>query len=366
MTTDLDLNLDYQLALEPGLDELGIGLIGAGFIIRDCHLPAYAQAGFRVVGICSRSPERAAETAELRNVPCVYRDYHELLADRDVQVVDVGVPPQFQPAIIREVVKHAGHVRGILAQKPLAMSLAEGRKIVELCEEAGIVLAVNHNMRHDQSVRACKDVLNRGWLGEPVLGTIDMRAIPHWMPWSRELHSLSTWIMSIHHLDCFRYWFGNPCRVMASTRPDPRTTFSHTDGLNLYILEFANGCRASSWDDVWTGPIREGSQGDIGIRWRVEGNEGLARGTIGWPSYPAHTPSTLDFTTKARGDYWFQPRWPEAWFPEAFRGTMGELLLALSRGRELGISGRDNLKTLELVEAVYQSAREHRVVELAP
>jgi predicted dehydrogenase len=366
MTTDLDLNLDYQLALEPGLDELGIGLIGAGFIIRDCHLPAYAQAGFRVVGICSRSPERAAETAELRNVPCVYRDYHELLADRDVQVVDIGVPPQFQPAIIREVVKHAGHVRGILAQKPLAMSLAEGRKIVELCEEAGIVLAVNHNMRHDQSVRACKDILNRGWLGEPVLGTIDMRAIPHWMPWSRELHSLSTWIMSIHHLDCFRYWFGNPCRVMASTRPDPRTTFPHTDGLNLYILEFANGCRASSWDDVWTGPVREGSQGDIGIRWRVEGNDGLARGTIGWPSYPAHTPSTLDFTTKARGDYWFQPRWPEAWFPEAFRGTMGELLLALAHGRELGISGRDNLKTLELVEAVYQSAREHRMVELAP
>src|SRR5882724_4303504 len=111
MTTGLDLDLDYQLKLEPGLDEFGIGLIGAGFIIRDCHLPAYAQAGFRVVGICSRSPERAAETAELRGVPCVYRDYHELLADRDVQVVDIGVPPQFQPAIIREVVKRAGHVR---------------------------------------------------------------------------------------------------------------------------------------------------------------------------------------------------------------------------------------------------------------
>ena len=45
MTTDLDLNLDYQLKLEPGLDRFGIGVIGAGFIIRDCHLPAYAQAG---------------------------------------------------------------------------------------------------------------------------------------------------------------------------------------------------------------------------------------------------------------------------------------------------------------------------------
>jgi predicted dehydrogenase len=362
MTPDLDL--DYQLKFEPVLDRFGIGLIGAGFIIRDCHLPAYAQAGFRVVGIASRTPERAAEVAVLRNVPRTYRDYGELLSDREVDVVDIGVPPQSQPAIIREVVRHADHVRGILAQKPLAMSCAEARDIVELCERAGIVLAVNQNMRHDQSVRACKDILSRGWLGEPVLGTIEMRAIPHWMPWSRELDSLSTWIMSIHHLDCFRYWFGDPERVIASTRPDPRTKFPHSDGLNLYILEFASGCRASSWDDVWTGPVREGTTGDIGIRWRVEGTEGLAQGTIGWPAYPLHTPSTLDFTTKAGGERWFQPRWPEAWFPEAFRGTMGELLLALARGRPLGISGRDNLKTLALVDAVYRSAHEHRVIEL--
>src|SRR5436190_6962992 len=157
MALPLDLDLDYQWKLEPGLDEYGIGLIGAGFIIRDCHLPAYAQAGFRVVGICSRNPARADEVAALRSVPTVYRDHHELLNDTDIQVVDIGVPPQFQPAIIREVVRRAPHVRGILAQKPLAMSFADGSEIVRLCEDAGVTLAVNQNMRHDQSVRACKD-----------------------------------------------------------------------------------------------------------------------------------------------------------------------------------------------------------------
>jgi predicted dehydrogenase len=359
----LNLDLDHQLTLEPGLDDFGIGVIGAGFIVRDCHLVAYAQAGFRVAGIVSRTRERAEEVAAARNVPRVYRDVSELLSDSAVQVVDVAVPPQHQLEIIRQVAKHGKHVRGILAQKPLAMSYPDAAEIVKLCDDAGITLAVNQNMRHDQSVRACKDLLTRGILGEPVLGTIDMRAIPHWMPWSRELHSLSTFIMSIHHLDCFRYWFGDPVRVMASTRPDPRTTFKHNDGINLYILEFASGCRATSCDDVWTGPVREGSQGDIGIRWRVEGTDGLARGTIGWPSYPAHTPSTLDFTTKQRGDYWFQPRWKEAWFPEAFQGTMGELLVALKHGTQPSISGQDNLNTIALVEAVYRSAREHRVVE---
>lgn len=361
----IDLELDHQLKLEPGLNEFGIAVVGAGFIIRDCHLVAYRQAGFRVVGITSRSPERAADVAEHAGLAAVYRDLGELLADSDVQVVDIGVPPQHQPAIIREIARRGRHVRGILAQKPLAMSLRDATEIVRICREAGIVLAVNQNMRHDQSVRGCKDLLNRGWLGEPVLATIDMRAIPHWMPWSRDLHSLSTFIMSIHHLDCFRYWLGNPVRVLASTGRDPRTTFPHSDGINLYILEYSSGCRASSWDDVWTGPVREGTQGDIGIRWRVEGTDGLARGTIGWPAYPAHTPSTLDFTTKQRGDYWFGPRWTEAWFPEAFQGTMGELLLALKHGTQPSISGADNLNTVALCEAVFRAARDHRVVDMS-
>ena len=358
------LDLDYEVPLDQDLNQFGIGVIGAGFIIRDCHLVAYQQAGFRVLGIASRSPQKAAEVALLRGIPTTYQHYLELLENPEIQILDIGVPPQHQPAIIREIVRRATHVRGILAQKPLAMSLSEAREIVHLCESAGITLAVNQNMRHDHSVRGCRDLLQRGLLGDPVLATIDMRAIPHWMPWSQDLHSLSTFVMSIHHLDCFRYWFGEPQRVMASTRPDPRTKFPHSDGINLYILEFANGSRASSWDDVWTGPVREGSQGDIGIHWRVEGTGGLARGTIGWPSYPAATPSTLDFTTRERGDYWLQPRWKQAWFPDAFRGTMGELLMAVKHQTQPPISGRDNLRTIELVEAVFTAAKDHRVVEL--
>ena len=122
-----------------------------------------------------------------------------------------------------------------------------------------MLLQVNQNMRYDQSVRALKTLLDRGTLGEPVLATIEMRAIPHWMPWAEGGRSLSTFIMSIHHLDTFRYWLGDPDRVLASTRPDPRTKFAHDDGINLYILEYENGARASAWDDVWTGPAREGA-----------------------------------------------------------------------------------------------------------
>jgi predicted dehydrogenase len=361
MDIPLDLNLDYLPRL-PRRRDVPIGVVGSGFIVRDCHLVAYRQAGFKVVAIASRTPDHARAVAALHAIPKVYADYRELLDDEEVEVVDVAVPPDQQLAIIRDAVMHNDHVRGILAQKPLAMNVHDAAQIVELCDAAGVKLAVNQNMRYDQSVRALKDILSRGWLGEPVLGTIEMRAIPHWMPWSEQLHSLSTYIMSIHHLDTFRYWFGDPDRVMASTRPDPRTRFPHSDGINLYILEYDSGCRAAAWDDVWTGPAREGSESDIYIRWRVEGTDGLARGTIGWPSYPARTPSTLDFTTKRRPGYWFAPRWKEVWFPDAFVGTMAQLLCAIEGDADPEISGRDNLGTIRLAEAVYRAAREHRVL----
>ncbi len=355
----MDLSLDYLPRL-PRRKDFRIGCAGAGFIVRDCHLVAYRRAGFNPVAIASRDPARARAAADQHAIPHCHATIADLLADESVEVLDVAVPPDIQPGVIRAAVRHA-HIKAILAQKPLAMSFTEAKECVDLCDRAGILLAVNQNMRYDQSVRALKDVLRKGWLGEPVLGTIEMRAIPHWMPWSEGLPSLSTFIMSIHHLDTFRYWFGTPDRVLASMRPDPRTRFPHDDGINLYILEYDNGCRASSWDDVWTGPAREGSESDIFIRWRVEGTEGLARGTIGWPSYPAKTPSTLDFTTKRQPGYWLSPRWKEVWFPDAFVGTMAQLLCALEDGTEPEIGGRDNLETIALCEAVRAAAREHRV-----
>lgn len=333
--------------------------------MRDCHLVAYRQAGFNPVAIASRNPVHAAEVAQAHAIPTTHDSVDALLRDSSIEVLDIAVPPDVQPDLIRRAVALGqGRLRGILAQKPLTLSTAEARELTSLCHQSGILLAVNQNMRYDQSVRALKSLLSQGTLGEPVLATIEMRAIPHWMPWSQRLPSLATFVMSIHHLDTFRYWFGSPQRVLASTRPDPRTKFPHGDGLNLYILEYDNGLRASGWDDVWAGPCREGSASDIAIRWRVEGTEGMARGTIGWPSYPARVPSTLDWTDRATG-IWHEPRWSEVWFPDAFVGTMAQLLCALEENTEPEISGRDNVETIALCEAVFLAGREHRVVDLS-
>ena len=343
-----------------------IGCIGSGFIMADCHIPAYLDGGLNPVAIASRTPANAQSVAE-RHGLLAFDNYREMLDTAEIEVVDIAVPPDVQLSVIDEVIKRKDKIRGILAQKPLGVNYQQAKEIVNKCESAGIILSVNQNMRFDHSVRACKDLLQQELIGDPVLATIDMRAIPHWMPWQQRQGWVTLRIMSIHHLDTLRYWLGDPIRVFCSTREDPRTaeSFEHHDGICLYILEFENGVRASAWDDVWAGPSNEGSAADIGINWRIEGTTGMARGTIGWPKYPERTPSTLDYTNTQLGDVWIKPRWDEVWFPDAFVGTMAQLLVALESNTEPEISAHDNLKTMALVEACYISSQEHRAVELA-
>jgi len=359
----MDLQLHHMPA-PPVRRDYAIGAIGTGFIMRDVQLVAYATLGLTVRAIAGQRVEQAREVASARGIGHVYDSYQELIADPAIDVLDIAVPPHLQPEIVFTAIRQAPRLKGILAQKPLAMNYRDALAVVEACERAGVTLAVNQNMRYDQSIRALKTLLTRGDLGEPVLATIEMRAIPHWQTWLEQYDGLTLAAMSIHHLDCFRFLFGDPEYVYASARTDPRTKFAHRDGIVLYILEYANGLRASSWDDVWAGPAREGAASECYIKWRVEGTDGLAQGTIGWPGYPNAVPSTIQFASKRSPGVWFTPQWKEVWFPDAFQGTMGELLDSLTEGRVPVISGRENLGTMALVDACYRSLDEHRPVRI--
>lgn len=345
----------------PQRKDFRIGIIGSGFIVSDCHLPAYRKGGLNPVGVASRTEANARKTAEKHGLPKVYPSIPALLDDPNLEILDIAVRPDVQVDIILEACRRRT-VKGILAQKPLGMNYSEALKAVEACEKAGIVLAVNQNMRFDPSVVAASTLLRSGALGEPVLATIDMRGIPHWMPWQAELGWVTLRIMSIHHLDCFRFWFGDPESIYCSVRTDPRTRFPHQDGICAYILEYGNGMRCLGLDDTWTGPAKEGCPGDIRIQWRIEGLDGLALGDIGWCKDPYTTPSTLRYAVK--GDSSFQhPALTGSWFPDAFLGTMADLLVAVERNTAPLLGGRDNLKTMALVDAAYLSVREGKKID---
>jgi predicted dehydrogenase len=355
-------SFQFEPDVEIRCRDFAVGCIGAGFIMADVHLAAYADAGFKVAAIASRTPQKARDTAERWKIPTVHDTPEQLISDTSVDVIDIAYPPHLQPDLIRQAVRQP-HIKAILAQKPITTSYAEALEIVRLCESEGKLLSVNQNMRYDQSMRVLKQILDRDLLGEPVFAEIDMHAIPHWQPFLDDYDRLTLLNMSVHHLDVMRFLFGEVAEIYTATRPDPhRAGYKHVDGICVSSLRFESGVSGVCVDDIFASPVSESFESDLHIGWRVEGTRGVAKGSIGWPDYPEGSPSTLSFASEATDGKWERPEWSTMWFPDAFKGVMEQLQYALHSGEPPALSGADNLKTMALIEAAYRSIAEKRAV----
>lgn len=349
-TAPFQLNYIPQISAKT---DYRIGLIGSGFIMKECHLPAYMEAGYRVVGIASRTKAKAEALAEEFGIPVVYDSVQQLLDDPKVDIVDIAVPPHEQPDIIARAAKAGKH---ILAQKPLAVTLRDAVRTVQICREAGVQLVVNQNGRFDPAVMAAKDLLGKGMIGKPVFATIELRYKPHWQEYQKDYERLMFLFMSIHHLDQFRYWFGTPDRIFASAIPHPDGLYKGEYAAS-YILEYGHGLLASAWDDGFTWD-KEG----FGVFYKIEGTEGVIRLDIGWPF---GGPSKISYLSNHIDSEWHSPELTGSWFPGAFKYTMNELFQSLASGQESMISGASNLETMAMMEACYVSLKEKRSVPIA-
>jgi predicted dehydrogenase len=332
----------------------GVGILGAGWIVQECHLPSYAAAGAEVVGITSRDRERRESVAAAHGIRA-FESWEAMVDDPAIEVVDIAYPPDAQPELVRRIAASGTGIRGILAQKPLAPSLAEAEATVRACEKHGVVLAVNQNMRWDHSIRALKQLLDEGRLGEPVMAQITMHARVGWMPYADDYARKGMLIMSVHHLDAFRFLFGDPSEVVASVRGAPGG--EGADEMATYTLRYPDGLLAVGIDNTF-------ATLDQGIEWRVDGTGGTATGTIGWPDHPWGSPSTLRYVGAANPERVLEPKWTGRWFPDAFAATLAELLAAVTAGESPSISGRDHLGTMALLEGAYTSAESGRAVHL--
>lgn len=129
------------------------------------------------------------------------------------------------------------------------------------------------------------------------------------------------------------------------------TTYSFPGGERAFV--------AANYENSW---------GDQSALFRLEGNHGAVRGTLGLLyDYPHGRPDTLEVTSDLLPtDGWTPYPVTTRWVPDAFLGTMASVLAAAS-GRPAPItSARDNVGTLALVEALYESMRTGETQVLSP
>ena len=357
MTSQLPFELDYKPHLGSKTD-YGIAFCGTGGIVQYAHIPAYKKAGFRIVGCYDLNPATARSVAEQHNLPTVYSTLDELLADPAVEIVDIAVPPWEQLKVVEKVAAAGKHM---LCQKPLADNFADATKIVELGEKAGVKQAINHQMRWDAGIHASKHLIEQGVIGQPTDVQIQVSCATPWhmWPWLAAVPRLEVMFHSIHYLDSLRYLFGDPEWVTSRHARYAKQGSVQGETKTVTVMDYQNGLQAlvavnhyNEWAETYA-------------TFRFIGTEGAIDGTIGLMyNYPAGRPDTISITSSQYGKgVKITPTIEEMWIPDAFVGTMASLMQAIETDSiPKDNSTRDNLNTLRVVYAAYQSAAENRSV----
>ena len=153
---------------------IGVGILGAGRI-SDLHAIEYLRhPDARIVAVCDRAPELAAQRAAAWGVPParVFTGIDQLLGCAEVDLVEVLLPHDLHlPATLEALA--AG--RAVSVQKPMATSLADGQAMVAAAERHGRFFKVFENFVFYPPVQKAKSLLDEGAIGEPL--TIRIKSV---------------------------------------------------------------------------------------------------------------------------------------------------------------------------------------------
>lgn len=329
---------------------LGIGIIGAGRIVRHGHLPAYLKAGLNVVGLADIDPSAVDFVRRQWELPLVTTDVDEVINSPHVDVVDVAVPPQYHRELTEKALRAGKHV---LCQKPFTLTLKDAEALVALADRLKRKLAVNMNSRWTPVSQCIAKCLEDGYIGAPHLVQVEYHAQLSYEPWRATLPHMIFVEAMIHQFDLLRFWFGMPMAVYAQET----LSASQTDKaitLGTVAFRFPRGLIGTVVSD-WINPGNESS-----YKIRVDGSIG---------SIQASGTAVRVYSQKLPLPGWFEPVVGGEWYPgvgylPAFASSMKSLLDAIESNMEPVTSGKDNLLTLRLTFEVSRSAEEGEVIRM--
>ena len=202
------------------MEKVKVAVIGCGTIANSAHIPSYMNnPNAQIVYFCDIIPERAdAAVAKYGCGKAVY-DYHEVLADPEVEAISVCTPNKMHPVIAMDALRAGKHV---LCEKPAARTYAEALEMQKVQHETGKVLNIGVVNRFNTAVNKIRDLIAQGALGEVYHVYVSFRA-QRSIPGlggaftTKEIAgggALIDW--GVHYLDIVMYCTGDPKPVTVS------------------------------------------------------------------------------------------------------------------------------------------------------
>lgn len=364
--------------------KLRVGVLGAHTWAEKAHLPGYAaDPRVDLVAICDVVPERAREMAAKFGARRVYADAAALLADPEIEMVDVCTPTDTHLDLSLAAIAAGKHV---LCEKPIARDAADAFRLARAAAAAQVRTKVGFTFRYSPALRQI-----RAWIADGTLGDIfhihgleqnsqfldpdfPLRQVPAGVPFDSPVPIPQSIVGYGSHLVDLMRWMGGEFAAVASTMRnyvperivrgyEGRQRINVDDG-TVAIVEFASGTQGM----LQTSIVAVGNY--PGIEIRVYGSRGAAVGRLVTERGIAETlhvarADAVEFEPVTLPESDFPPgtsartEWRELYYRNLVRHWVGEIL----EQRPAEGDFLDGARSQEIVDACVLAHRERRWVD---
>ncbi|UVK47292.1 Gfo/Idh/MocA family oxidoreductase [Mesorhizobium sp. AR07] len=327
------------------------GLIGASTIARQFMIDAIrAQGDGKIAAVMSSSPERAKTYAGENNIPLAVSTLDALLG-ADIDAVYISTTNELHLEQALAATKAGKHV---LCEKPLALTSADARRMVEAARAAGIVLGTNHHLRNAGAHRAMREAIAAGRIGEPIAARVFHSVylpenLQGWRITRPEAGGGVVLDITVHDADTLRFVLGDdPVEVSAFTQSAGMAGRGLEDGA-MCIWRFKSGVIAQSHEGFTT------RFADTGFE--VHGSEGSLIASNVMTQKPV---GSVTLRTAKGGEELSFDR------EDLYVRSLRQFHAAIRGEGQPSATGEDGIWSLAAAEAALQSASSGKAVKIAP
>ena len=304
----------------------------------------------------SRGNEHLQQFGRMWDVDALYLDYRQMFLREKLDIVCVATHPGLHRDIVEAAVE-AG-AKGIVCEKPLALSLEDGDAIVAACRAAGCVLSVNHSRRWNPVFIKAKEMLDDGAIGDLISMLGICQGVKPFPAWTADeegplIHD------AVHTFDLFRNYAGDVKSVIGTAHRRHHQSFRVED-VSEAIFSFHSGVSAVCMANELTRYARFGIE--------LQGTEGILSLEYSGNQWLLGVDTTDRLNEPDPRIEWYtleQQPFPATEETSSILLAVEELVHCIENGGEPSSNGEDGVASLEMVMAIYESQRQgNRPVEL--
>ena len=336
-------------------------LVGCGRISKK-HIDAIKSiAGAQLIAVCDIDEDKAKKQAQYAGEVNYYTSYDQMLQKEDVDIVNILTPSGLHPEHTIDVVnKYKKH---IVVEKPMALRLEDADAMIRTCDENGVRLFVVKQNRYNLPVMKLREAVESKRFGKMVIGSVRVRWCrpqayydqDEWRgTWELDGGALTN--QASHHIDLLEWMMGEPVSVMAKT--DTFLTEIEVEDTGVAIIKFKNGALGVVEATTATRPKDlEGSLSILG-----------EKGSVVIGGFSVNQMQTWNFidSTEEENEAVLKEfaEMPPNVYGFGHQRYLEHVIDCVQKNKQALVDGLEGRKSIELINAIYESAETGKEVFL--